>query len=65
MQTALFKQKLVERLAQIESVMNELKNYHGLAKANTEAFITSKYKLIWRLLLSMLNGWLFSSGISI
>ncbi|WP_165482847.1 transposase, partial [Legionella gresilensis] len=33
MQTPLFKQKLVERLARIESVMNELKNYHCLAKA--------------------------------
>jgi hypothetical protein len=33
MQSALFKQKLVQRLAQIESVMNKLKNYHGLAKA--------------------------------
>ncbi|WP_427853550.1 transposase [Legionella gresilensis] len=33
MQTTLFKQKLIERLSQIESVMNELKNYHCLAKA--------------------------------
>ena len=33
METKLFKQKLTERLSRIESIMNELKNYHGLSKA--------------------------------
>lgn len=34
METELFKQKLSERLWKIEGIMNELKNYHGLCKAN-------------------------------
>lgn len=34
METEAFKQKLAERLWKIEGVMNELKNYHGLSKAN-------------------------------
>ena len=34
METSEFKKRLTERLWKIEGIMNELKNYHGIFKAN-------------------------------
>ena len=55
----IFKQKLRERLWKIEGVMNELKNFNGLVRANYRGIENIQIQAYMEQYLSTLSGWYF------